>query len=521
MADIEFDRIIHYAIFTRKSITQVEYLIEDKTDGIAQNSMTLTEMLIDDEFSLGQVNSTMFEVTLFGIRQDLKGKEIKLWATDSENHRTEVFSGVIDNCVLDKYGDSVKITAYDYLGIYGEFDVSAEIKQACQTFIDNPSLIVDTTYGGFISSIALLISQKFKIPIWSNFTSKFASASIQMTFEMIAYIKKYCPKSITFREFLRQLGESECGFIRFDRSGWLDFIPLTQIINNLDSLSAHDKTNIYERNNAEFEQKKYQPPAKVVIFDMLGKAVSEYSVKTNDVLEPHSIDDFIGTYNISNNLFSSMWHSGSSYSYNSAEIISAFLSLIEFNAAQIPMIVSDLSVNLGDAVYLSDENIICPVFMNILSGSQLVEQTVSAENLVFDSEGFTNPSDTVAYIEDFVGEETNWVNLSESDLASEFKFYASGGYVRYRKIGKMVEIQGYVSPKQEITGNATPHTIFTVPYPPSQTVYTVCQGSTVNHWLLTVNNSGTVSFARYSGGAGYITATTSTQLPFNVVYFID
>lgn len=115
--------------------------------------------------------------------------------------------------------------------------------------------------------------------------------------------------------------------------------------------------------------------------------------------------------------------------------------------------------------------------------------------------------------------DSGWINAT---LSSRFNLYASDSECKYRKIGKYVQIHGVVKPKSAIAGSTTEYTIFTLPegYRPSNSVYSLCQGSGKNTWLLRVNTDGTVNFSRY-GTTSTAEAGTSTWLPFDMGFLID
>lgn len=118
-------------------------------------------------------------------------------------------------------------------------------------------------------------------------------------------------------------------------------------------------------------------------------------------------------------------------------------------------------------------------------------------------------------------EDSGWQTAS---LTGDFKAYQDNSKYtpRYRKIGKIVEIEGVVSPTKTLTGSGTQVTIFTLPtdFMPSESRYAVCQGSGINRWLLQVNTNGTVTFARY-GKSDYTDINAGDWLPFNITYMVD
>lgn len=117
-------------------------------------------------------------------------------------------------------------------------------------------------------------------------------------------------------------------------------------------------------------------------------------------------------------------------------------------------------------------------------------------------------------------------NWTTATLTSKFANYngVAANAPKYRKIGKIVNIRGVVSPTEDIVANTTQHTIFTLPtgYRPAINVATTCEGSAGNHWLCMVSSEGNVTFSRYSaGGSEWKTVTTTTWLPFNITFTID
>lgn len=114
--------------------------------------------------------------------------------------------------------------------------------------------------------------------------------------------------------------------------------------------------------------------------------------------------------------------------------------------------------------------------------------------------------------------DTEWANAT---LSSAFQPYSSVYDNKYRRIGKMVFIQGGVKPTAEIAAN-TETTIFTLPegFRPAKDVYTVCQGSSLNRWLLKASISGNVTINRY-GTTTALAIPTNAYLVFSLVFAID
>ena len=104
----------------------------------------------------------------------------------------------------------------------------------------------------------------------------------------------------------------------------------------------------------------------------------------------------------------------------------------------------------------------------------------------------------------------------------EFSNYEDSQSVKYRRVGKVVTIQGIVKSNATILAGGSGN-IFTLPdgYKPSSTIYKLCQGSYSNHWLLTVSSNGSVTFNRYSKGGTYVDLSTDAWLPFYCTFMVD
>ena len=117
-------------------------------------------------------------------------------------------------------------------------------------------------------------------------------------------------------------------------------------------------------------------------------------------------------------------------------------------------------------------------------------------------------------------EDSGWQTAS---LTSDFKpFQGNSSYTpKYRKVGKVVEISGIISPSATLSAGSEKN-IFTLPtgYRPSIVRYNICQGSANNKWLLTINTTGIVTFSRY-GTTTNTDATSSVWLPFTFNFFVD
>lgn len=107
-----------------------------------------------------------------------------------------------------------------------------------------------------------------------------------------------------------------------------------------------------------------------------------------------------------------------------------------------------------------------------------------------------------------------------AELTSQFTVYNNdeSSKPQYRKIGKVVEIIGVVTP----TSSTSEGTIFTLPigFRPKNFYSAIMQGSGNNKWQLIVRETGIVSFDRY-GTTSTINASPGTWLPFQAIFMVD
>lgn len=120
--------------------------------------------------------------------------------------------------------------------------------------------------------------------------------------------------------------------------------------------------------------------------------------------------------------------------------------------------------------------------------------------------------------------DSGWITAT---LTSNFKLYKSDGVCRYRKIGKLVNIQANLSPaSDDNTLNGGDYMIlFTLPeeYRPSHGVESLCQGSYTNIFLTRIYTNGKVALGRYRDSASYSNTPppNTAWLPINITYFVD
>lgn len=143
---------------------------------------------------------------------------------------------------------------------------------------------------------------------------------------------------------------------------------------------------------------------------------------------------------------------------------------------------------------------------------------LSAENL---NQLQANTEEAINEVNDNLTVGSGWIDL---EFSSNFENYGgtANNNPKYRKIGKVVILQGITTPVEKTPDDTTQLELFTIPEEirPSKVFYQLCQGTGANKWLLTINTNGMVTFSRY-GTANLVSAKPGNWLPFNIVYFID
>ena len=152
---------------------------------------------------------------------------------------------------------------------------------------------------------------------------------------------------------------------------------------------------------------------------------------------------------------------------------------------------------------------------NLTWGKQYGSSSWQGERTLLDSSNYSNYAAPKSAATD-----SGWIYPT---LNSKFENYSTTNKVRYRKIGKLVEVIGDVKATSTIKGSSTQYTIFTLPsgYRPSNRVSIICQGTSTYIWNLIVNTDGTVTFGRMRDGTTLKDCTTSHWLAFQVTFFVD
>lgn len=114
--------------------------------------------------------------------------------------------------------------------------------------------------------------------------------------------------------------------------------------------------------------------------------------------------------------------------------------------------------------------------------------------------------------------DTGWMTLKTT---ADFTAYGSEELV-YRTVGNQTYVSGVVTPTKDLEQGTTERLIATLPVGsrPSKTINLICQGTSINKWLLLIKTDGKISASRY-GTTKYENMTKGTWLPLAPVVFLN
>lgn len=322
--------------------------LHDLTTGIASGSMSLDELLVQGNISLGECNANKLEVQIFGL-DDVSNKKIKVWQTDLNGENLKnIFEGYVDSCKLDNLGYYRDIVAYDAIYYKGRLNVAnwwtafwlpdqqetATLKEIRESICDYLELTYDKNVTYFNDDF--VVTQTVTI------------------------------SNLSFANMLKMICELQCTFPNITRDGHIEFLTLPTIE------EAIDISGLYEHESSTFETYTTELIDAVIIYGSGEEGVSSLDddAKPNNA---YTISGNIFTYDLEKDALKAL-----------AVNIFNKISYISYQPADITMIQSNIDLHLGDLV--KTDKGYSYVFANNLSGSLLVEQEIVAEGDQFLSE---------------------------------------------------------------------------------------------------------------------------------------
>lgn len=115
----------------------------------------------------------------------------------------------------------------------------------------------------------------------------------------------------------------------------------------------------------------------------------------------------------------------------------------------------------------------------------------------------------------------------ELTYESAFTAYTSGVKPMIRKQGNVCHFDCVCKPSAAIEIGTTKRAVCTIPeeYRPTRTIYTMCNGSSMNVFLCSVTSGGVVQVERYrptnSTSSTYASVPTTAWLPISISWIVD
>lgn len=131
----------------------------------------------------------------------------------------------------------------------------------------------------------------------------------------------------------------------------------------------------------------------------------------------------------------------------------------------------------------------------------------------------TNKSSIVEAINE-LAYDSGWIDVT--DFGKNITYYDPYNRPRYRKIGKVVYLQGYAKTTAQFpAGAGNKVTLFTLPvgYRPAREITAVCQGSGMNRWVFQIGINGEATMDRY-GTNEAVAIQTNAWLAISSVSFL-
>lgn len=314
--------------------------------GIVEGSLNIEELIVDSSLIFGQCISNKFECVLYNIPYDIAGKDILVVALENGT-QVPLFKGKIDSSVTDNTSYERNLVAYD------EFYYKRD-KNVAEWW--NEYWIGKTSSS--LKEIRNSLLNYMDIPFYEK--------------ELVnddTVIKSTSTYSVlSFGDCLKMICELQGCFPNIDRTGTLDFVVL-----------GENEINVsegYEKNNAQFQDYKTTKITGIMVY--------------SDATEiTHTVGSTDNMYAITSNIFLEEM-SASEVNTCVGNLLNAIKD-IEYIPCDIPMILSDLEVEIGSKIVVDDK--VTYALKNAYSGSVIVNQTITANA---SSENQTSTPDVVS-----------------------------------------------------------------------------------------------------------------------------
>lgn len=369
--------------------------------GIANGSLSLSEIIVDGTPIYGKCCSNKFEAELYNVNLDIAKKVIRVYQRTDEGQYS-VFKGIIDSSQKDHTGKYRKVVAYDEYYTKKDMDVARWWDSLFYEKED--SYTIKQLRHGLLDYVGI------------------SYENVDLLNDTIQIKNPPLFDTMTLDTMLSILCEFSCCFPNMNRSGVMEFVTFSDNIKNISPEAENNDNTKFEDYTTELISgvELYDGGTRVQVF---GNTTNSYSIKDNILML--QLDSMTLTTILAN--------------------LYAYLSLIQYTPSSIKMIQSDWNLKLGDK-YVVDGNI-GYIMKNNFSGVTMIEQTVDGvatgatlSSVPSVSREYTSLTGKIARVTQTIDSfRTDYENFQE-DVASSFEQTAEAISTRVSKGDVVSEI---------------------------------------------------------------------------------
>lgn len=395
-------------------------------DNIVSGTLLLDEIIASGNVIFGLSCANRFEVQLYNISSDeLVNYKIKVTQTDENDVENNLFVGIIDSANKNDNDVVWKIIAYDEFyskrntNIADWWNLFWQDTETSTLKILRQSLL---TFVGLseVENVSLINENKI---VRKNITIS----------------------SMSFADMFSMICELSAIFPNVNRDGYVEYIELGAIPNSISGL--------YEIGNSTIENIESQSITGIQVYDSSNNLKYTYGNDGN-------------TYMYSGNIFMMDMNTVELESF--CRDIYTKIKYISYRNASVKMITSNIDYKVGDLISTEKGNFY--IFENILSGSQLVEQTFLANaSMTFGdapsvTRDFVIINERIAIVRDTVDEFLRSYYDPETGNYAQLQITANGikstvGEASKKYPGTIEGIEPYIKPDENVNKVLLPHDI--------------------------------------------------------------
>lgn len=380
--------------------------------GISESSMSLSEILCDDDLELGACNANQFEVQVYGLDFDVTGYGIYCYNEYEEDgvvvSTWPLFAGTIESAKTNNKGGYRDIVAYDKMyfvrnkdvaeawNTYWSGKVTASLKDVREMICTSVGFALPNSVTPLPNDSAIMVNidpsaadpwDTSSMIIQNGVWGKIVRQNNVETFVPLLYggnpVLSSTPllaappfENVTFSTALKMIGELQCSCanvareVVFDEQdkflgGYIEFILL-----GVDNQVVYDVSDVFDTNDANFADYITDQPTGFAIYST-SDTITQMEPALNNT----------NPYPISGNVFLlNLQASPINMLETVLNVIIPYLARIRYTPAEIPMIISGETLRLGDkiAVVRGGATSYHFVFSQSMSGSLLINQTIES-----------------------------------------------------------------------------------------------------------------------------------------------